>query len=74
MTAAKQEPLEYCKDITTFQLQYNLRVLRLLQKAETEGENVKRLADAAREVQKEVQQLLRELRPTLDSEWARARR
>ena len=74
VTAAKQEPLEYYKDITTFQLQYNLRVLRLVQNAETEGENVKRLADAARQVQKEVQQLLRELRPTLDSEWARARR
>ena len=72
--AGKQDPLTYYRDVTSFSIAYNLRVLRLINTAEAEGGSVVKSADAAGLVREEAQQLMRRLRPELDSAWRRARR
>ena len=72
--AGKTDPLQYYKDVDSFKFEYNLRVLRLVGNAETEGEDVQKMVDVAKLVQIEAQQLMETLRPELDSAWCRARR
>lgn len=71
--AGKTDPIQNYKDVDSFKLEYNMRVMRLIDTAETEGENVQ-LAEAARLIQIEAQRLMRELRPGLDRAWRAAHR